>query len=194
MVEMTGMRTAPERRELCLPGSAAERNHICGNEEEEPALTATELELATSCVMVTEAERHRHTQRANRRREMEDEETKTEFVNVVDLRPPTTVVQRFLGYRGRPSASKDVTAFKLLKPRTRQKATSRCRSSQAVLISNNGTGRIRIERTRTDGHGTKTRRPLGATFGEARRPFERSAMVQDESITSEESLGMRSGS
>ncbi|KAG2888066.1 hypothetical protein PC114_g18544 [Phytophthora cactorum] len=188
MVEMTGMRTAPERRELCLPGSAAERNHICGNEEEEPALTATELELATSCVMVTEAERHRHTQRANRRREMEDEETKTEFVNVVDLRPPTTVVQRFLGYRGRPSASKDVTAFKLLKPRTRQKATSRCKQLDSVRIE-----RSWVLHNAQDV--VQARLSLLVIMGLAGFALSGQELTAtDESITSEESLGMRSGS
>ncbi|KAG3047940.1 hypothetical protein PI125_g26784 [Phytophthora idaei] len=116
----------------------------------------------------------------------------------------------------RPSASKDETIFKLFKLQTLGHVTERdlevretrlghyrrligaplwprCRSRQAVLIINNGTGRIRIERTRTDGHGTKTRRPLGAMLEKARRPFKRSAMIQEESLSSEESLGMRSG-
>ncbi|RAW33734.1 hypothetical protein PC110_g9951 [Phytophthora cactorum] len=91
----------------------------------------------------------------------------------------------------RPSASKDETTFNFLKLQTLGHVTES--DLEAVLIINNGSGLIRIQRTRTDGHGMKTRRPLGATLGKARRLFECSVMVQQDSLSSEESLGMRSG-
>ncbi|KAG3202247.1 hypothetical protein PC128_g3357 [Phytophthora cactorum] len=65
-------------------------------------------------------------------------------------------------------------------------------SGGSLLVIMRLTG-FAFSKQRTNGHGTNPRRPLGETFEKERQPFERSAMVQEESLTYEESLGMRSG-
>ncbi|KAF1787162.1 hypothetical protein GQ600_15442 [Phytophthora cactorum] len=69
--------------------------------------------------------------------------------------------------RKRPRGARDST--RSLPKTCRCSIMAKMSFKAGFLIINNGTGRIRIQRTRTDGHGTKTRRPMGATFEKARQ-------------------------